>query len=202
MYKRNRKTQLADPALKKVHARGKSPIIEDNGVVIAESGLIVEYLIDRYGKDSKLYPKSSDDALKVKYYLHYAEGSLQPILLLLYITAMARKAPMPFFIRPIAAKILDSMDKAFAGPDAKEQLIFLESELAKNESGFFVGNTLTGADIILIFPLQMAISRAGLTEEAYPLLWKWLIDMQSRDAFHKANAKVEELGYNAMSVKL
>ncbi|KAK7205389.1 glutathione S-transferase [Myxozyma melibiosi] len=202
VYKRNAKTQLADPALKAVHPRGKSPIIEDDGTVIAESGLIIEYLIEKYGKHTSLYPKTPEDLLKARYYLHYAEGSLQPVLLFLYITYMTRNAPMPFFIRPIARRILDAMDNAFAAPDAKQQLQLLEDELTRNGTGFFVGDSCTGADIILIFPLQGAVTRAGLTKKAYPALWKYMNDMQDRDAYKRANEKVEALGMPATTVKL
>ncbi|KAK9332413.1 glutathione S-transferase [Lipomyces starkeyi] len=192
VYKRNPKTFLADPALRQVHPLGKSPVLTDGDKVIAESALIIEYLISKYGGTSCLVPKTTEDQETVKYYLHYTEASLHPDMLLLFITNSVRHAPMPFFIRPIARKIANSMDSAFAAPDATKQLDYLESNLEQNGTGYFVGDGLTGADIILIFPLQLARSRAGLTKEAYPHLWKWLEDMQSRDAYVRADKKAAE----------
>ncbi|KAK9476631.1 glutathione S-transferase [Lipomyces japonicus] len=188
-YKRDSKTFLADPALTKVHPLGKSPVIEDNGKVIAESGLIVEYLIDKYGPF--LQPDSDDNKLKVKYFLHYAEGSLQPVVFLLYLSQRVRSAPMPFFIRPIARLLMDGQDKAYAGPDAQKQLEFLENELKTTGTGFFVGDQLSGADIILLFPLELAQVRAGLVKDKYPLLIDWLNRMHDREAFKRATSKVE-----------
>ncbi|KAK9373319.1 glutathione S-transferase [Lipomyces chichibuensis] len=200
VYKRNRKTFLADPALKRVHPLGKSPVLTDGDKVIAESALIIEYLISKYGGSSGLVPKTTEDEEMVKYYLHYTEASLHPDMLLLFITNSVRHAPMPFFIRPFARKIADSMDSAFAAPDATKQLDYLESNLEQNGTGYFVGHGLTGADIILIFPLQLARSRAGLTKQAYPHLWKWLEDMQSRDAYVRADKKAAEHG--SVGIKL
>ncbi|KAK9244307.1 glutathione S-transferase [Lipomyces tetrasporus] len=194
VYKRNPKTLLADPALRNVHPLGKSPVLTDGDKVIAESGVIIEYLVRKYGATSDLVPKTTEDEEVVKYYLHYSEASLQPDMLLLLVSNNVRHAPVPFFIRPIARKIADSMDSAFAGPDAKLQLEYLEASLKKNGTGYFVGDGLTGADIILIFPLQMAKSRAGLSTEAYPHLWKWVEDMQARDAYIRADKKAAEHG--------
>ncbi|KAK9447316.1 glutathione S-transferase [Limtongia smithiae] len=199
VYKRDPRTFLADPALKQVHPRGKSPVLEDNGMIIAESGLIIEYLISKYGKDMK--PKTEGEEMKVKYYLHYAEGSLMPIMLLLFVTNNIRSAKVPFFIRPIARTIANKTDDAFAGPDATSQLEFLESQLANSSTGYFVGGSLSGADIILIYPLQVAVLRAGLTQEKYPLLYRWLEAMQAREAYKRADEVVAEQGFGSI-VKL
>ncbi|KAK9453719.1 glutathione S-transferase [Dipodascopsis uninucleata] len=195
LYHRDKKTRLADPALAKIHPLGKSPVLEDGDKIIAESGLIIDYLITNYGQKSELIPKTADDQFQVKYYLYYAEASLQPTMLLLFISQTVRNGPMPFFIRPIARKIMDQVDASYAGPDAVKNLKYLESQLKSVGTGYFVGNTLTGADIILSFPLEMAVSRAGLNSTKYPLLSKWIDDIHSREAYKRANEKISETGF-------
>ncbi|KAK9354242.1 glutathione S-transferase [Lipomyces doorenjongii] len=196
VYKRNPKTFRSDPALKQVHSLGKSPVLTDGDKVVAESALIVQYLVTKYGGKSSLVPKTAEDQERVTYYLHYSEASLQPDMLLLLVSDNVRHS-----LWPSARKIADYMDGAFAGPDAKMQLEYLEDKLKQNGTGYFVGDRLTGADIMLIFPLQMAKSRAGLTKETYPILWKWVDDMQKRDAYVRADKKVAEIG-ESRTVKL
>ncbi|KAK9388164.1 glutathione S-transferase, partial [Lipomyces mesembrius] len=145
------------------------------------------YIVAKYGGSSSLVPNTAEDQERVKYYLHYSEASLQPDMSLLLVSNNVRHSPMP-----IARKIADYMDGAFAGPDAKMQLEYSEGKLKHNATGYFLGDRLTGADIMLIFPLQMAKSRAALTKETYPLLWKWVEDMQARDAYVRADKKVAE----------
>ncbi|KAK9323703.1 hypothetical protein V1517DRAFT_319619 [Lipomyces orientalis] len=197
IYRRNPKTFLAEPGLSQIHPLGKSPILTDGEKVIAESALIIEYLINKYGGNSSIVPKTMEDKESVKYYLHYAEASLQPVMLLLSVSNYVRHGPLPVFMRPVVKRVTDAVDNAFAGPDAKKQLEYLEGRLKLNGTGYFVGDRLTGADIILIFPLQIAKSRAGLTRETYPLLWNWLEDMLGRDAYFRADKKVAEMGVSS-----
>ncbi|KAK9326106.1 hypothetical protein V1517DRAFT_360217 [Lipomyces orientalis] len=178
-YKRDPKTYRAEKSLKEVHPLGKSPVITDNGKVIAESIVIMEYLIYKYGGSSPLVPKTTELEDEVKYYLVYAESTLQPNLLVLFVSNKIRQSSVPFFIRPVVTRVT--------------QLDYLESKLKTNGTDYFVGDCLTGADIILIFPLKLAKSRAALTKDQYPLLWKWIEQMEGRDAYVRAGRKVAEL---------
>ncbi|KAK9365208.1 glutathione S-transferase [Lipomyces kononenkoae] len=189
VYKRDPKTYRAEESLKEVHPLGKSPVITDNGNVMAESTVIIDYLIHKYGASSPLVPKTAELENEVKYYLAFAESSLQSNLLVLFVSNHVRQSRVPFFVRPVVNRVSDNIDGSFL-PDIKTQLDYLESRLKTNGTGYFVGDSLTGADIILIFPLQLAKSRAGLTEEQYPLLWKWIEQMEGRDAYVRASRKV------------
>ncbi|KAK9451091.1 uncharacterized protein V1518DRAFT_431767 [Limtongia smithiae] len=201
IYSRDPHTHMAGPELKKVHPRGKFPVIEDNGKVVAESGLIIEYLIAKYGKGTVFdWPKTADQEFDVKYYLHYAEGSFIATLLLLILTAGIRSLGMPFFVRPLVRLITEKIDGAFAKPDAIEQLTFLEDRLKENGTGYFVGSALSGADIILIFPVQLSISLVGMTKEQFPVLYEWMEAMENREAYKRANKRVLETGFKGKLV--
>ena len=104
-YERDPKTNLAPPSLKAIHPLGKSPVITDNGKTIAESAVIIDYLINTYGKDRFMPEVGSDAYNQLQYWLHYAEGSLMPFLVMALIFQKVKSAPMPFFVRPVA-KIL------------------------------------------------------------------------------------------------
>lgn len=110
-YQRDPETMLAPPELKKVHPLGKSPVIEDEGNIVAESGAIIEYLLDRYGQ-GRLRPQAgTPERLRFTYWLHYAEGSAMPPLLLSLVFLKMPKAPMPFFLRPVVKGIADKVMK-------------------------------------------------------------------------------------------
>jgi glutathione S-transferase len=182
-YQRDAQTMLAPPALKQVHPLGKSPVIEDDGQVIAESGLIIEYLAERYGQADGLMPApDSPERLRCRYWLHYAEGSAMPPLLLSLVFAKVREAPVPFFIRPIVRGIADKATAAFIGPQIKLHLDYLEAELARHE--WFASETFTAADIQMSFPIEAAASRAGLA--SYPRLQAFLDRIHARPAYQRA----------------
>jgi len=168
-YKRGTPIPLAPPELKAVHPLGKSPVITDGSKTIAESGAIVEYLIDTYGK-GKLKPKpGSGDYWKYIEWMHYAEGSaMLPLLLALY-TNMLGDA---------AAALKPRIDGEIANNFA-----YMESSLGSRE--FFVGNDLTGADIQLLFVLEAA----GARLEPYPNLMKYRARMQARPAYQRGIEK-------------
>lgn len=158
-YKRDPATMLGPDSLKKVHPLGKSPVIQDQGRVIAESGAIIEYLIDRYGDGRLIPPPGSDDRLAYTYWLHYAEGSLMPMLLLKIVFDRFAHPPMPLLMRPAAAVIALGVKAKFVTPRINQHLDFIEGELEK--STWFAGEELTGADIQMSFPLEAAVARAG-----------------------------------------
>jgi len=159
-YARNVETMLAPPELRAVHPLGKSPVITDGDVTVAESGAIVEYLVDRYGNGRLIPPAGTPERLRYTYWLHYAEGSAMPPLLLKLVFDRLEIAPMPFFIKPIARAISGRAKSSFIEPQIKLHLDFMESELGK--SIWFAGNEMTAADIQMSFPLEAADARAGL----------------------------------------
>lgn len=184
-YQRDAKTMLAPPSLRKVHPLGKSPVIEDDGVIVAESGAIVEYLIERYG-NSRFQPAlGTPERLRYTYWMHYAEGSIMPLMVMSLIFNTIPKSPMPFFVKPIARGISDKVTKTFLGPNIKNHLDFIEGELGKSE--WFAGNELTGADFQMSFPLEAAVTRAGAAN--YPKIAAWLKKVHARPAYQKGLEK-------------
>jgi glutathione S-transferase len=185
LYQRDKKTYLAPESLKKIHPLGKSPVISDGEEVYAESGAIIEYLTQKYGK-GKLSPSiDSPRAFRYHYWLHYAEGSLMPPLLLTLIFNRIESTPMPFFAKPIAKKIVASVRDAFINPQLKLHLDYLESELGKGK--WICGDELTAADIQLSFPIEAAKSR-GFIDSSRPNLMRFIENMHARPAYQRALA--------------
>jgi glutathione S-transferase len=185
-YQRNAKTMLAPPELREVHPLGKSPVITDGDLTVAESGAIVEYLIDRYGKGSLKPEAGTPDGLRYTYWLHYAEGSAMPPLLMKLVFDEVERAPMPFFVKPIAKAISGKVKKAFINPQIKTHLDYMEAELGK--STWFAGKEFTGADIQMSFALEAAEARAGLNDSR-PHLIAWLKRIHARPAYKRALKK-------------
>jgi glutathione S-transferase len=186
-YERDPKTLLAPPALRAVHPLGKSPVIIDDGVVVAESGAIIEYLVDKYGQDSGLKPPAgSPGRMRYTYWLHYAEGSAMPPLLLSLVFARLPKAPMPFFIKPIVRGIADKVRQGYVAPQIKLHLDYMENELAKRP--WFAGKEFSAADIQMSYPIEAASMRAGL-DASRPKLWDWLRRIHERPAYQRAIKK-------------
>ena len=183
-YQRDAKTMLAPPELKQVHPLGKSPVVTtDEGMVLAESGAIIETLVEHYG-DGRLSPVAgTPEALRYRYWLHYAEGSAMPPLLLKLMFDRVEKAKMPFFAKPIAKGIADKARAAFILPSLKTHLDFMEGELGKSE--WFAGDAFTGADIQMSFPVEAAATRGGL-DASRPRLMAYLQRIHARPAYQRA----------------
>jgi glutathione S-transferase len=170
-YERDKRTMLAPKELRRVHPLGKSPIVEDNDKKFAETGLIIEYLVERYG--SNLAPsRDSELHWRYKYWLHYAEGSLMPPLLLKLVIDRLGFLAIP--ARP------------FVRSQLKLHLDYLESELTV--SPWFLGDHFSAADIMLSFPLEVATDRAGL-DETRPKLMNFLERIHARPAYKRALEK-------------
>lgn len=182
-YQRDAKTMLAPPELKKVHPLGKSPVITDEGRTIAESGLILEYLVERYGDGKLAPPAGSEERLRYRYWMHYAEGSAMPPLLLKLVFDRIESGPMPFLIRPVVRAIARQVKQSFITPQLQLHLDYLEGELGRSE--WFVGNEFTAADIQLSFPLEAAAMRGGL-DQSRPRLCAFLEKIHARPAYRKA----------------
>jgi glutathione S-transferase len=183
-YQRNPQTMLAPPELRAVHPLGKSPVIGDGDVVVAESGAIIEYLVGRYDSERRLAPaESTPDRLRYTYFLHYAEGSVMPPLLLKLVFDRVETSPMPFFVKPIARGIARKVKSSFVQPQIKQHLTFLEAELAQR--AWFAGDAFSAADIQLSFPLEAAAARGGL-DASYPKLTEFLARIHARPAYQRA----------------
>jgi glutathione S-transferase len=182
-YERDPQTMLAPPALKAVHPLGKSPVITDDGLTLAESGAIIEYLADRYGQGRLLPAPGTPERLRCTYWLHYAEGSAMPPLLLKLVIDRIETAPMPFFVRPIAKAIAGRARSSFIEPQIALHLDYLEGELGK--STWFAGDEFTAADVQMSFPLEAAAARGGLTSTR-PRLMAFLDRIHARPAYRRA----------------
>ncbi len=148
-YKRDPQTMLAPTSLREVHPLGKSPVITDGKLTLAESGAIIEYLIERYGNGRLVPAIGTLEHLRYTYWLHYAEGSAMPPLLLKLIFDQIEKNPMPFFVRPIARAIVSRVKSSFIEPQIAQHLDYMEAEIGK--STWFTGNEFTAADIQMSF---------------------------------------------------
>lgn len=182
-YERDPGTLLAPPALRDVHPLGKSPVITDGALTVAESGAIVEYLVERYGGGRLAPPAGTAERLRYTYWLHYAEGSAMPPLLLKLIFDRIETGPMPFFVRPVARAIAGRVKSSFVEPQIRLHLDYLEGELAR--STWFAGNEFTAADIQMSFPLEAAAARAGL-DASRPYLRDFLDRIHARPAYRRA----------------
>ena len=182
-YERDAKTMLAPPALLAVHPLGKSPVISDGAVTVAESGAIIEYLLERDGSGRLVPPAGTPERLRWRYWLHFAEGSAMPPLLLKLIFDRIPKTPMPFFVRPIARGISAKVLAAMVEPNLKRQLDFMEAELGRSE--WFAGAQFSAADIQMSFPLEAAAQRAGL-DGSRPKLVAFLKRIHARPAYRTA----------------
>ena len=181
-YQRDPKTMLAPPELKKIHPLGKSPVITDEGRTIAESGAIIEYLVDRYGKGRFAPPAGTDERLRYTYWLHYAEGSAMPPLLLKLIFTRLPESPMPGLIRPIVRKISRGVQDLLVDPQLKTHAKYWNDELARSE--WFAGGEFTAADIQMSFPLEAASARAGT--DMGDNVKAWLARIHTRPAYQRA----------------
>ncbi|WP_404339018.1 glutathione S-transferase family protein [Sphingomonas sp. MMS12-HWE2-04] len=167
-YQRNKTTMLAPPELRRIHPLGKSPVIEDEGRVIAETGAIVEYLVER--ADGRLgAPAHRDDALRYRHFLHYAEGSLMP----------------PLFTKLVLSRVplLGKVAQKKFQPMVDVHLDYVEGELAGRD--WFAGKEFTGADVMMSFPLEAAVARAAATE-GRPHIAAWLAKVHARSAYQAA----------------
>ncbi len=171
-YERNKASMLAPPELKRVHPLGKSPVIEHAGHVLIETGAIIEYLVG-LGDGALGQPADREDALRYIRFLHYAEGSLMPPLLVKLVLGR-----IPLFGKRAQKRIQPMIDV---------HLHWLEGELANRD--WFAGSQMTAADVMMSFPLEAARSRAGLTAASHPRLSEWLARIHARPAYQAALAK-------------
>jgi glutathione S-transferase len=182
-YARNPETLLAPPELMKVHPLGKSPVITEDGITVAESGAIVEYLLDRHGNGRLRPPPGTPEGLRFTYWLHFAEGSAMPFLLLKLVFDKVRAAPVPFFIKPIVKGLADKVTGSFIAPNLERQTAYIEAELRSRP--WFAGDEFSAADIQMSYPLEATAARTKLAGGA---ITDWLARIHARPAYQRALA--------------
>ncbi|HEY5208644.1 MAG TPA: glutathione S-transferase [Stellaceae bacterium] len=176
----------APASLRAVHPLGKSPVITDGENTIAETGAIVEYLVDGYGKGRLIPPPDTKARLQYTYWLHYAEGSLMPPLLMGLIAGRIAGPQVPWFVRPVAKRISATLRDSYIAPSLKLHFDFIEDELGSR--AYFTGDEFTAADVMMSFPLEAASVRAGL-DQGRPKTWDWLQRIHARPAYQRALEK-------------
>jgi glutathione S-transferase len=182
-YERDPKTLLAPPELARVHPLGKSPVITDGEITVAESGAIIEYLLDTYGEGRLRPAAGTPERRRYTYWLHFAEGSAMPFLLMKLVFDKVRSAPVPFFIKPVVKGLADKVTASFIAPNIQRQLDFMEAEMALGP--WFAGSGFSAADVQMSYPVEAAAARAGLGAK-YPRLTDWLARIHARAAYRRA----------------
>ncbi|HSP57232.1 MAG TPA: glutathione S-transferase [Halomonas sp.] len=185
-YRRDPKTMRAPASLRAVHPLGKSPVISDEaqqGRVIAESAAILEYLVERFDDESRLMPPvGSDERLRYRFWLHHAEGSAMPPLVMRLVFAQLGKPPVPALARPLGRLFARGVETQFLTPQIRDLLDYWEGELA--HSTWFAGDTFSAADIQMSFPVLAMESRGGL--DAHPNLVRFLAACRERKPYRRA----------------
>lgn len=181
-YQRNPETMLAPPELREVHPLGKSPVITYEGRNIAESGAIIEFVLDEMGEGRLRPERGTEEFQRYRYWLHYAEGSaMTPFLLKL----VFRRIPgeVPFLVRPVASLISKGVSKEFVDPQIRNHMDFWESELS--ERTYFAGEEFSAADIQMSFALEASMVRSARPGK-YPKIHAMVERLRERDAYERA----------------
>ncbi|ERJ20162.1 putative glutathione S-transferase [Salinisphaera shabanensis T35B1] len=181
-YKRDPKTMLAPAELKKVHPLGKSPLITDDERTVAETGLIIDYIVETHGNGRLAPPRGSDQRLNYDYWLHYAEGSAMPPLLLHLVFDTVEKQA-PFLIKPIAKAISANVKKQFIRPQLNLHMDYIEHSLRQHN--WFVDDEFSAADIMMSFPLEAACARMDLQPRC-PNIAAFVKRIHERPAYQRA----------------
>ena len=176
------KNMLAPESLKKVHPLGKSPVIEDNGLILAESGAILEYLQETYDAESRLKPLDPAHKVQYRFWLHYAEGSLMPLLVMKLVFGQLGKKPVPWILRPAGVALSKGIQKAWLNKQLKLHGDVIEQHLSQHR--YFAGSRFSIADVQMSFPLLALQVRGSLKE--MPTTARWLESMQQRAAWQRA----------------
>lgn len=195
VYKRHPVTKLAPPELKKVHPLGKSPVVTDEGLAVAESAPILEYIVERHGGGQgagaaelvHLVPeRGTPEAFQMRFWMHFAEGSLMnwAVMKLVFMTIPTQ--PMPFFVRPIARELCKRVQQQLIDPNLSTSLAFIEEHLSRHK--WFAGEHLTLADFQMSFAVEALLQRAGGAQQ-FPHLNAYRDRMVARPAYQRAIAK-------------
>ena len=182
-YERDLMTYQAPESLKKIHPLGKAPVLEDAGQVIAESAVIIDYLINQYALHLKPSGEYKEQ-LSYQYWMHYAEASLMPFMVMKLVFEKIKTSPMPFFAKPIAKIIVNKANMSFIAPNIATHMQYIEKHLSERE--WFCGNEISGADFQMIFPLEAAVARNLVNNEEYPNIVRYVRQVHSRPAYQAA----------------
>jgi glutathione S-transferase len=174
---------LAPKTLEAVHPLGKSPVLTENSLTLAESGAILEYVVETHGGGRLVPPAGTPERIAYRYWMHYAEGSAMPPLLLKLVFDRIESSRMPFFAKPIAKGIAGKVKATFVQPQLDRHLDFMEASLGAHP--WFAGPAFTAADIQMSFPVEAAKSRAGL-DARRPRLMDFLERVHARPAYQRA----------------
>ena len=192
LYQRDPRTKLAPPELKAIHPLGKSPVITDGDETIAESGAILEYLVERYGTQAKgdlasLQPAAgTPEYRQARFWMHYAEGSLMNWLVMKLVFMTIPTQPMPFFVRPIARQLCAKVQAKLIDPNLATALAFMEAHLGTH--AWFAGEQISIADFQMSFAVEAALAR-GADAKKFPRLVAYKARMVARPAYQRALAK-------------
>ena len=173
---------LAPPALKQIHPLGKSPVVEDNGHVLAESGAILEYLQETYDSDHRFRPQAIADKLQYRFWLHYAEGSLMPLMVMKLVFASLGKPPIPLGMRTLGNALGKGVQKAWLDRQIATHARYIEDHLSRQP--WFAGAQLSMADIQMSFPVMALLARGGIKD--LPRIGQWVQRIEQRPAWQKA----------------
>jgi glutathione S-transferase len=191
-YERDPKTIRAPKSLKEIHPLGKSPVITDGNINVAESGAIIDYLVRTYGNNTFCPGLDTPAYRDYQYWLHFAEGSLMPPLLMRLLFEKVKSSPMPFFIKPVAKMISDKVMNTFINPEITLTMAFIDDYLSINE--WFAGKALSGADFQMSFPLEASVA-SGAIGTNYPHILAYVKRFQARSAYLVALEKGGDYDY-------
>lgn len=184
-YQRDAVTNLAPNTLKLIHPLGKSPVISDDDIVVAESGAIIDYLAHTYREGAMIPTIGTEAYRQYTYWLHFAEGSLMPPLVAKLVFDKVRANAKPFFVKAIANKIADKVMAGYFGPNISANMEFVDTHLSHNQ--WFAGEQLSGADIQMSFPLEASVARGA--GKNYPHIAEFVKRVHARPAYQAALKK-------------
>lgn len=180
-YARDPETMLAPPELKEIHPLGKSPVLADEGIIVAETGAIVEYLLDTYGNGRLRPSPGTPEGRAFTYWVHYAEGSaMPPLLLKLVFQRLPENAPA--LVRPVVKSISARAQEGFVDPQLAAHIGYWAEHL--EETGWFAGEAFSAADIMMSFPIEAAALRGNAA--VYPPVADFLERIHDRPAYKRA----------------
>ncbi len=183
-YERDKVTSLAPPELKKIHPLGKSPVVEHDGQIIAETGAIMEYLVDQHG-GALAPPPDAQNYQQYKYWMHAAEGSYASVMVMSLLLNRMEAAPMPFFAKPIARKLTKGVRDGYLDHTMKALFDYADATLGKTE--WLAGDDFSAADIIMSFPFEGLASRGNIA--LYKNISAFLNRIHVRPAYQTAVEK-------------
>ncbi|HRJ01468.1 MAG TPA: glutathione S-transferase [Hyphomonas sp.] len=186
LYDRDPQTRLAPAAYKAVSPLGTAPVITDGDVTLAETNAIIDYICDKHD-DGRLRPApGAANRVKYLFWFHTSQGSLQPLLTNKFVM-MAMTTRAPFLMRPVAKALVGALDKGFFGP--RLAALFREIEKALSETKWFAGDTLTAADMVMGYSMELCVHRAGMDEATYPNAYRFLKQMREYPSYVRAMEK-------------